>query len=94
MGLQIAQIIVLGIQSYVLLGILVAPWLIFFGAHRFDPAAAESTRGFRWIVLPGAILLWPLLLQRFLRASGAPAIESNEHRARARDAASSEGPTP
>ena len=84
MSVEIAQGIVLLAALYVGLGILVAPILIFRGAARFDPAAAESTRGFRVIVLPGAVLLWPLLLRRFLRAPGALPEEHNAHRAAAR----------
>lgn len=82
MGQQSAEIIVLIFGSYVALGILVAPFLIFRGAQRFDAAAADSTLGFRLVVLPGAVLLWPLLLRRFLKGNGSPPTENNAHRAR------------
>jgi hypothetical protein len=36
------------------------------GIARIDPAAKDSTWGFRLIILPGAAALWPLLLKRWL----------------------------
>jgi hypothetical protein len=36
---------------------------------RLDPVAAHGTTGFRFLLLPGAILLWPLLLRRLLRTA-------------------------
>lgn len=83
MSVEIAQGIVLLFGLYVALGILVAPVVLFRLVGRFDPAAAESTRGFRFIVLPGAILLWPLMAVRALRSPGAPPTERNAHRAAA-----------
>lgn len=32
------------------------------GLYRLDPAARESSRPFRWLILPGTIVLWPCLL--------------------------------
>ncbi|MEZ5314228.1 MAG: hypothetical protein R2862_11585 [Thermoanaerobaculia bacterium] len=32
-----------------------------------------ASRGFRWIVLPGAVALWPLLLRRWMRGAPPPA---------------------
>ncbi len=36
--------------------------------NRIDAVAAHGTTGFRLLVVPGAALLWPLLLARVLRA--------------------------
>ncbi len=36
-------------------------------AGRLDPVADHGTPGFRLLILPGAILLWPLLAIRLLR---------------------------
>lgn len=36
---------------------------------RLDPVATHGTTGFRLLVLPGAMLLWPLLLTRLLRSA-------------------------
>jgi len=85
---QVAQWIVVLVISYVGMGILVAPFVIYRGYAHFDPGISESTRGFRLLILPGAVLLWPILLGRFLQATGVPPTEQNSHRARAREKAS------
>lgn len=35
---------------------------------RLDPVATQGTPGFRLLLLPGAMLLWPLLLLRLVRS--------------------------
>lgn len=35
---------------------------------RIDPVARDGTAGFRLLIIPGAILLWPLLTFRLLRS--------------------------
>lgn len=47
------------------------------GLRRLDPAAAASSWGFRAIITPGIILLWPWLAWRWGRgiASSSPALE-------------------
>lgn len=47
-----------------------------------DPAARGSGLGFRLLILPGAIALWPLLLSWRRRTS--PEAESTAHREAAR----------
>lgn len=37
-------------------------------AGRLDPVASAGTTGFRMLLLPGAMLLWPWLAVRVLRA--------------------------
>lgn len=61
-------------------GALWAGILLFAGLERIDPAARGSTTGFRLIVVPGLVVLWPLLLRRSL-AGGPPPVERNAHRA-------------
>ena len=85
MSLAIARSLVFLMGAYALVGLLVAPWLIFSASGRFDPAVARSTRGFRVLVLPGAMLLWPLLLVRWLGGAAALPIERNAHRDAAGD---------
>lgn len=41
-------------------------------AGRLDPVASHGTWGFRLLILPGAALLWPVLLRRVLRGRGGP----------------------
>ena len=53
------------------------------GVHRIDPAAPGSTWGFRLLILPGVVALWPVLAMRWL-AGTPPAEERNAHRLAAR----------
>ena len=50
---------------YIALGIVFAVPFLILGVGRIDAAAARGTVGFRIIVLPGVVALWPLLLQRW-----------------------------
>ena len=78
-GILIAQLRVNGAGVYLLLGLAFAIACVRRGAGQIDPAAANGTLGFRLIILPGAVLLWPWLAKRWWR--GAPrAAERNAHR--------------
>lgn len=50
------------------------------GAGRIDPVAQKVGWGFRLIIFPGSMLLWPLLAWRYLKRVDFPPIESNAHR--------------
>jgi hypothetical protein len=52
--------------------------------RRFDEAAARGGPGFKLLILPGLVALWPLIVAR-LRARG-PAPEMNAHDRAARTA--------
>jgi hypothetical protein len=62
-----AAIIVRSVELYLLVGILFALWFSWRGAARLDPVATESSLGFRWMIVPAAAALWPLLAFRLLR---------------------------
>ena len=49
------------------------------GVGRIDPSAAHAPVGFRLIIVPGTVALWPLLAIRWLRGQQAPA-ESTAHK--------------
>jgi hypothetical protein len=68
---------------YLAIGAVVAPVIAFFGVRRIDPAAREGTRGFRFLIMPGIAMLWPLMVIRVLRG-GSPLEEHNAHRDAAR----------
>jgi hypothetical protein len=70
--------------AYVAIGLLFAPWFVWRGVGRIDPHAQDATLGFRLIIAPGAVALWPLLLGRLLSGRTAPPEERNAHRALAR----------
>jgi hypothetical protein len=50
------------------------------GVERVDPGAKGAGAGFRLIVLPGVVALWPLLAARWRAGGGRPPVESNAHR--------------
>jgi hypothetical protein len=66
-------------SAYFLLGLLFAVPFVTRWAGRLDPVAREATRGFRVLVFPGSVALWPILAFRLLRGDTAPPIEPSTH---------------
>lgn len=64
----LARLVVLAAAAYLALGVLFAIPFVTRWAGRLDPAAASGTWGFRVLIVPGTILLWPLLAARLRRA--------------------------
>jgi len=64
---------------YLGLGVLFGIPFVIRGVNRIDPVAGKSTWGFRLIILPGTVALWPMLARRWIRASPPPR-ERNAHR--------------
>jgi hypothetical protein len=60
-------------------GCFAVPFALRF-VNRLDAVAAHGTPVFRLLVIPGAVLLWPLLLVRLLRGDTAPPMERTAHR--------------
>ncbi len=50
--------------AYLLIGAAVAAAILFLGIDRIDPAA-RGAYAFRPLLLPGLMLLWPLVLWRW-----------------------------
>jgi len=74
-----AEVVVLLCTVYIACGLVFAPFFVWRGVGRVDPAAKSAGLGFRLIVLPGVAALWPALLRRWL-ADRPPAAERNAHR--------------
>src|SRR5262245_53022075 len=55
------------VVAYVLIGLLFAIPFAWRWSARLDPVAAKGTIGFRLLVIPGAVLLWPWLTAKLLR---------------------------
>ncbi|MGE3247045.1 MAG: hypothetical protein AB7F96_15665 [Beijerinckiaceae bacterium] len=53
---------------YACIGILVAIPFAIAGAHRILDEPAHMTAGARLAIVPGAIVLWPIVLRRWLAA--------------------------
>lgn len=60
-----AELIVQGATLYLLLGMAVAAAFLLFGIDRVD-AQARGAYAFRPLIAPGVVLLWPLVLQRWI----------------------------
>lgn len=63
---MIIQLIILIVGLYLLCGILFAIPFITKGVTVIDEGAAGTNFSFRLIILPGTIVLWPLLLSKWI----------------------------
>jgi hypothetical protein len=78
-----AEVLTVIVGIYVAAGVLFAVPFVLRGVNRIDPVARDGTWGFRLIVAPGVVALWPLLALRWLRGTQPPE-ERNAHRAAAK----------
>ena len=69
--MALAEFIVMALGLYVAVGIVFAIFFVTLGVARVDPAARGAPWGFRLIILPGTVALWPIMLLKFIRG-GAP----------------------
>ncbi len=67
---------------YLAVGVLFALPFAFVGVQRIDPDAAGAGIGFRLVILPGVVMLWPLMARRWLRREGPP-VERTPHKRQA-----------
>jgi hypothetical protein len=65
-----ATIIVYGLALYAACGLATALAFVSIGVTRVQPQSMSL--GARILILPGAVALWPYVLARWLRATGAP----------------------
>ncbi len=64
----IAQVLVAVMAAYLVAGVVFAVPFIRKGAGAVDPAARGGTVGFRILITPGVVVLWPTLLAKWRRA--------------------------
>ena len=83
MPVSLAHPIVLVAGVYLAIGLAFALLFVTRWVGRVDPSARAGSWGFRLLVIPGSVLLWPLLVSRLLRGSTEPPEERNRHRASA-----------
>ena len=69
---------------YLLCGLIFVVPFVLAGVGRIVPHAVHGTWGFRLLIVPGTILLWPLLARRWLKGVHEPPEERNAHRCAAR----------
>jgi hypothetical protein len=77
---ELARRVVTAASWYLAAGLVFAGPFVFRGVNRIDPAARGGTWGFRVVIAPGVVLLWPLLAARWARGSVHPPRELNAHR--------------
>ncbi len=77
---MIAAVILLFLGAYLLCGFLFALPFAFLGVRRIDPHASHGSWGFRLLIIPGAMALWPILLRRWATGVHEPPDECNAHR--------------
>ena len=68
MGEGLARLLVIAAGGYLALGLLFAVPFVVRWAGRLDGAAQAGSWGFRLLIVPGAVLLWPLLAARLRKA--------------------------
>jgi hypothetical protein len=68
----VAEVIVAGVELYGALGLCVALGFVTLGLPRAMPGAGPVTWGARLLLLPGAAVLWPWVLGRWLAGGAHP----------------------
>ena len=69
--MQLLIIIFEVVGIYVAIGFVFMIPFIIRGANKIDEGAHGSSVGFRIIIIPGVIIFWPFLLQKWLKAKAA-----------------------
>ena len=82
---MIAEFLLVAAGIYLLGGLAFAIPFALVGAQKIDPHAAHGSWGFRLFLLPGTILLWPLLALRWMKGVHELPEENNPHRRAARN---------
>lgn len=77
---MIGKFLLAAASVYLIGGFLFAIPFLILGVGRIDPHAAHGSWGFRLLITPGTILLWPLLAARWMRGMKMPPEEKNAHR--------------
>ena len=68
----IAMVLLAGLAVYAAVGLVATVAFVAFGVSQALPEPAPVTVGARILLLPGAAVLWPLVLGRWLRSRGRP----------------------
>jgi len=77
---MIAAVFLISLGVYLACGLVFAIPFALIGAKKIDPHATHGSWGFRVLIVPGAIALWPLLLRRWASGVHEPPEECNAHR--------------
>lgn len=72
MSIELANMIVMGLGVYFAVGFLFGLAFIFLGTGKIDPAAKTMPLQARLIILPGTMLLWPLMALKWVTQKEPP----------------------
>src|SRR2546427_7298921 len=86
---MIAEALLITMGIYLLCGMAFAIPFVLVGVAKIDPHAAHGSWGFRVLIIPGTMFLWPLLARRWMKGIHEPPEENNPHRYSARNSCSS-----
>jgi hypothetical protein len=68
MSVDVAEMILSAAGAYFLAGFLFALLFLVFGLRRVDALAADGSAGFKALIFPGIVGLWPIVLLLWLNA--------------------------
>jgi hypothetical protein len=86
---MIAETLLIVGGTYLLCGLIFVIPFVLAGVGAIDPHAAHGSWGFRLLIIPGTMFLWPLLARRWWNGIHEPPEENNPHRCAARNGCSS-----
>jgi hypothetical protein len=69
MCVSIAMLLITGFLFYAAIGAIVACLFVTFGVTRVDSGAVGSSIAFRLLIVPGAAVMWPMILWKWLQAT-------------------------
>jgi hypothetical protein len=81
---MMAEPLLVAAGIYLLCGLVFAIPFVLVGVAKIDPHAAHGSWGFRMLIIPGTMFLWPLLALRWSNGIHEPPEENNPHRGAAR----------
>ena len=76
----IAILFVYALYAYMTFGVVFALAFVTVGVKRIDSQAIGSSVGFRFLIFPGSVAFWPLLVRRWVSGKEEPPEERNPHR--------------
>ena len=82
---MMSEILLLAAGIYLMCGLGLAVPFALVGVGKVDPHAERASWGFRVLIIPGTLFLWPLLARRWMKGVHEPPEENNPHRRAARN---------
>ena len=75
--------LLMALAVYLACGVVFAIPFVLMGVRRIDPHATHGSWSFRVLIFPGTVLLWPVLVRRWVSGAQEPPEERNAHRSAA-----------